>query len=184
MRRSRASSSDASAAAKEFPVAGDKKAADFVAQLYKNVPVLDTGARGSTVTFAQKNTGDVLLNWENEAWLAIEEFGADKFDIVYPSVSILAEPPVAIVDKVVDAKGTRAVAEAYLKFLYTPEIQEVAAQLHYRPRDTAALAKYKDSLPPIKLFTIDEAFGGWGKATEAYFVDGAAFDQLYKPGAK
>jgi sulfate transport system substrate-binding protein len=174
-------SADAAAAAKEHPALSNAKASDFISQLYRNVPVLDSGARGSTVTFAQKGTGDVLLNWENEAYLALEEFGADKFEIVYPSASILAEPPVAIVDKVVDAKGTRAAAEAYLKFLYTPEAQDVVAALHYRPRDTDVLAKYKDSLPPIKLFTIDEAFGGWDAAHKAFFADGAAFDRLYKP---
>jgi sulfate/thiosulfate transport system substrate-binding protein len=170
----------AAAAAKDHPALKDEKAAEFVSRLYRNVPVLDTGARGSTVTFAQKGTGDVLLNWENEANLALEEFGADKFEIVYPSASILAEPPVAIVDKVVDAKGTRPVAEAYLKFLYTPEAQDVVAQLHYRPRDTEVLAKYKDTLPPIKLFTIDETFGGWPAAHDEFFKDGGAFDRLYK----
>ena len=169
--------------AKDFPALKDKRAAEFITKLYKNVPVLDTGARGSTVTFAQKGTGDVLLNWENEAHLAIEEFGADKFDIVYPSVSILAEPPVAIVDKVVDAKGTRKVAEAYLKFLYTPEVQEVAGSLHYRPRNAEVLKQFADSLPPIKLFTIDETFGGWDRAHQTFFADGGVFDQIYKPGA-
>jgi sulfate transport system substrate-binding protein len=169
------------AAAKDFPALKDKRAAAFIAKLYKNVPVLDTGARGSTVTFAQKGTGDVLLNWENEAHLAIEEFGADKFEIVYPSVSILAEPPVAIVDKVVDAKGTRKVAEAYLKFLYTPEVQEVAGSLHYRPRDVNVLKQFADTLPPIKLFTIDETFGGWDRAHQTFFADGGVFDQIYKP---
>ena len=174
-------SAQAAAGAKEHPALNSPQGIDFVTKLYRNVPVLDTGARGSTVTFAQKGTGDVLLNWENEAHLALEEFGADKFEIVYPSVSILAEPPVAIVDRVVDAKGTRPVAEAYLNFLYTPEVQDVAAQLHYRPRDTETLAKYKDTLPPINLFTIDEVFGGWDSAHKAYFADGALFDQLYKP---
>jgi sulfate transport system substrate-binding protein len=173
-------STDAAAAAKEFPALKDEKAQQFIVALYKNVPVLDTGARGATVTFAQKNVGDVLVNWENEAWLAIEEFGADQFEIVYPSVSILAEPPVAIVDKVVDAKGTRAVAETYMKFLYTPDVQDLAGALHYRPRDTAVLAIYKDTLPPIKLFTIDETFGGWDKAHQAFFADGGAFDRIYK----
>lgn len=171
---------DGAANGKDFPLLKNQKAQEFISQLYRNVPVLDTGARGSTVTFAQKNTGDVLLNWENEAWQAITEFGADKFEIVYPSVSILAEPPVAIVDKVVDAKGTRAVAEAYLKFLYTPDVQDLAGALHYRPRDTAVLAKYKSELPPLKLFTIDEAFGGWDAAHKTFFADGGAFDQIYK----
>jgi sulfate transport system substrate-binding protein len=145
------------------------------------VPVLDTGARGATVSFAQKGIGDVLLTWENEAWLAQDEFGKDKFDIVYPPLSVLAEPPVAVVDKVVDARGTRKVAEAYLKFLYTKEAQDTIGLLHYRPRDAETLAKYKSTLPPIALFTIDETFGGWEKAQKAYFADGGVFDQIYKP---
>ena len=177
-------SAEASKAAKEFPALTDAKAKAFVQALYKNVPVLDTGARGATVTFAQKGVGDVLLNWENEAYLALEEFGKDKFDIVYPPESILAEPQVAVVDKVVDAKGTRKVAEAYLGFLYSKEGQDVAGQLHYRPRDTEVLAKYASTLPSIKLFTIDESFGGWAKAHEAFFKDGGAFDQIYAPAAK
>jgi sulfate transport system substrate-binding protein len=156
------------------------KARQFVAALFKNVPVLDTGARGSTVTFAQKNIGDVLLAWENEAWLAQEEFGKDKFEIVYPGVTILAEPPVAVVDKVVDRKGTRAAAEAYLKFLYTPEAQEVIGALHYRPRNLEALKKFEAELPPLKLFTIDQAFGGWEKAQKHFFAEGGVFDQLYQ----
>ncbi|HYE16984.1 MAG TPA: sulfate ABC transporter substrate-binding protein [Tepidisphaeraceae bacterium] len=166
--------------AKAWPVLNDAKGQAFVAALYKNVPVLDTGARGSTVTFAQKSVGDVLIAWENEAWLAQEEFGQGKFEIVYPSVSILAEPQVAIVDKVVDAKGTRSVAEAYLKFLYTPEAQDIIGELHYRPRSLEALKKHQASLPPLKLFTIDEQFGGWGVAQKHYFGDGGVFDQLYK----
>lgn len=174
-----AAAAKAAAGAKDFPALSDAKAAEFVGRLYGNVPVLDTGARGSTVTFARKGAGDVLLNWENEAHLALEEFGAENFEIVYPSVSILAEPPVAIVDEVVDRKGTREVAEAYLKFLYTPEAQEVVGALHYRPRNTEVLAKYKDALPPLKLFTIDETFGGWDAAHKAFFTDGAAFDRLY-----
>ena len=155
------------------------KAKAFVAALFRNVPVLDTGARGSTVTFAQKNIGDVLLAWENEAWLAIEEFGRDKFEIVYPSVSILAEPPVAVVDRVVDQKGTRHAAEAYLRFLYTPEAQDVIAALHYRPRDLEVLRRFREELPPLKLFTVDEAFGGWQKAQPHFFGEGGQFDQLY-----
>jgi sulfate transport system substrate-binding protein len=174
-------STQAAAAAKQFPAIADKKAKDYIARLYKNVPVLDTGARGATVTFAQKGTGDVLVNWENDAYLAIEEFGKDQFEIIYPSVSILAEPPVAIVDKNVDAKGTRKVAEAYLKFLYTPEAQEVIGGLHYRPRDVKVLQQLSESLPPIKLFTIDETFGGWDRAHKAFFADGGVFDQIYKP---
>jgi sulfate transport system substrate-binding protein len=165
--------------AKDFPAYQSAQARAYVAALYKNVPVLDTGARGSTVTFAQKNIGDVLLAWENEAWLAIEEFGKDKFEIVYPSVTILAEPPVSVVDKVVDAKGTRAAAEAYLKFLYTPEAQEVIAALHYRPRDVETLKKFATELPPLKLVTIDEVFGGWDRAQKHFFGEAGVFDQLY-----
>ena len=153
----------------------------FVAQLYKNVPVLDAGARGSTVTFAQKNIGDVLIAWENEAWLAQEEFGKDKFDIVYPTDSILAEPPVAVVDKVVDAKGTRAAAEAYLKFLYTPAAQEIIATNHYRPRDPAVLQAHALDLPAVKLFTVANLAGTWANAQAKFFADGGVFDQIYKP---
>jgi sulfate/thiosulfate-binding protein len=153
----------------------------FVQKLYKQVPVLDTGARGSTVTFAQRGLGDVLLAWENEAYLAIKEFGP-KFDIVYPADSILAEPPVAVVDKVVDRKKTRAIAEAYLKFLYTPQAQEVIAQNHYRPRDAAVIAKHKADFPAIKLTTIDDPiFGGWSKAQPYHFGDGGIFDKIYHP---
>ncbi len=170
---------------KEFPVYKNAESRAAIEKFYNNnVPVLDTGARGSTVTFAQKQLGDVLLNWENELWLAQSEFGKDKFDIVYPSSSILGEPPVAVVDEVVDKKGTRQIAEAYLKFLYTTEAQEAVAQLHYRPRDVEALKKYGAELPPIPLFTIDETFGGWVKAHEAFFADGALFDQIYRPAAK
>ncbi len=153
----------------------------YVTQLFHNVHVLDTGARGSTVTFAQKNIGDVLVSWENEAWLAQDEFGKDKFDIVYPSISILAEPPVAVVDKVVDEKGTRAVAEAYLKFLYTPQAQETIASDHYRPRLPAVLAAHVNDLPSIPLFTIDNVAGNWEKAQAKFFSDGGVFDQIYKP---
>ena len=168
--------------AREFPIYQNAAARAVIEKFYNNnVPILDTGARGATVTFAQKQLGDVLLNWENELWLALDEFGKDKFEIVYPSTSILAEPPVAVVDAVVDKKGTRAAAESYLKFLYTPEAQEAAAQLHYRPRDVETLKKYSAELPPIPLFTIDETFGGWEKAQQAFFSDGALFDQLYRP---
>ncbi|HEX8323872.1 MAG TPA: sulfate ABC transporter substrate-binding protein [Tepidisphaeraceae bacterium] len=160
-------------------VTANAKAKEYIGKLFKNVPVLDTGARGSTITFAQKGVGDVLLAWENEAYLAQDETPG-KFDIVYPSVSILAEPPVAIVDKNVDAHGTRALAEAYLKFLYTPKGQDIIAENHYRPRDTAVLAKHAAKLPPIKLFTIDEAFGGWTKTQKAFFADGGVFDEIYK----
>lgn len=172
----------AAKAVKNFPAYDNAEARAVIETFYnKNVPVLDTGARGSTVTFAQKQQGDVLLNWENELWLAQEEFGKDKFDIVYPSSSILAEPPVAVVDEVVDKKGTRNIAEAYLKFLYTSEAQDTVGQQHYRPRDIEVLKKYSKDLPPIRLFTIDETFGGWKKAHEAFFAEGALFDQLYKP---
>jgi sulfate/thiosulfate transport system substrate-binding protein len=168
--------------ARDFPVYQNAESRAVIEKFYNNnVPVLDTGARGATVTFAQKQLGDVLLNWENELWLALDEFGKDKFEIVYPSNSILGEPPVAVVDEVVDKKGTRDVAEAYLKFLYTPEAQEIVAQLHYRPRDIEALKKYGADLPPIPLFTIDEIFGGWAKAQEAFFTEGALFDQIYRP---
>lgn len=167
--------------AKEFPIYDNAQAKAYVAKFYQHVPVLDTGARGSTVTFAQKLQGDVLVSWENEAWLAQEEFGKDKFEIVYPSTSILAEPPVAVVDKVVDAKGTREIAEAYLKFLYTPEAQDVIGALHYRPRNLDALKKYTAGLPTLKLFTISETYGGWEKAQKAFFSDGGIFDSLYKP---
>lgn len=175
----------AAQAARDFPVYKNAKARAVIEKFYNNnVPVLDTGARGATVTFAQKQLGDVLLNWENELWLALDEFGKDKFEIVYPSSSILGEPPVAVVDEVVDKKGTRDVAEAYLKFLYTPEAQQAVAQLHYRPRDVDALKKYSAELPPIPLFTIDETFGGWARAQEAFFAEGALFDQIYRPANK
>ena len=153
----------------------------YVSALYHHVPVLDTGARGSTVTFAQKDIGDVLVSWENEAWLAEEEFGKDKFDIIYPSISILAEPPVAVVDKVVDEKGTRAAAEAYLKFLYTPEAQEIIAADHYRPRRSESLAAHSSELPAIPLFTINNLAGDWEKAQAKFFAAGGVFDQIYKP---
>ena len=161
---------------------GDEtKARAYVTELYKHVPVLDSGARGSTTTFAQRNFGDVLLSWENEAYLALREFGADKFEIVNPSVSILAEPPVAVVDKVVDKHGTRAAAEAYLKYLYSPEGQDLVGKNYYRPRSTEAAAKWAKNFAPIKLFTIDEKFGGWAKAQKTHFDDGGVFDSIYKP---
>ncbi|MDR3404931.1 MAG: sulfate ABC transporter substrate-binding protein [Chthoniobacter sp.] len=161
---------------------GDEaKAKAFVTELYKHVPVLDSGARGSTTTFAQRNVGDVLLSWENEAYLALKEFGADKFEIVNPAVSILAEPPVAVVDKVVDKHGTRAAAEAYLKYLYSPEGQDIAGKNYYRPRNAEAAAKWAKNFAPIKLFTIDEKFGGWAKAQKTHFDDGGVFDSIYKP---
>jgi sulfate transport system substrate-binding protein len=157
------------------------QAKTFVKALYKNVPVLDTGARGSTLTFAQRGTGDVLIAWENEAHLIINEFGADKFEIVAPPVSILAEPPVAVVDKNVAKHGTRQVAEAYLNFLYTPEAQEIIARNAYRPRSAAAFRKYASSFPKIRLFTINEVFGTWRQAQKAHFNDGGTFDQIYTP---
>jgi sulfate transport system substrate-binding protein len=158
---------------------GDDKAREFVARLYKNVPVLDTGARGSTITFVQRGVGDVLLAWENEAFLAQKEFGAGKFDIVVPSVSILAEPTVTVVDKVVDKKGTRAVAEEYLKYLYSDEGQDVVGRNFYRPVTEKAQARFANQFPKLTLFTIDEAFGGWAKADKAHFADGGSFDQIY-----
>jgi sulfate transport system substrate-binding protein len=153
----------------------------FVKQLFSHVPVLDTGARGSTTTFAQRGLGDVLLAWENEAYLAGEEFGP-KFDIVYPSVSILAEPPVALVDKVVDRKKTRTVAEGYLNFLYSPLAQDLIGKNHYRPRNAQALAKYGGKFKTIPLVTIDDTFGGWKKAQKTHFADGGVFDRIYHPG--
>jgi sulfate/thiosulfate transport system substrate-binding protein len=170
---------------KDYPAYKNAEAHAVIEKFYNdNVPVLDTGARGSTVTFAQKQLGDVLLNWENELWRAKEEFGEDKFDIVYPSTSTLGEPPVAVVDEVVDKKGTREVAEAYLKFLYTAEAQDIAAQRHYRPRDVAVFQKYSSELPSIPLFTVDETFGGWEKAHAGFFAEGALFDQIYRPANK
>jgi sulfate/thiosulfate transport system substrate-binding protein len=156
-----------------------EKARELVQKLYKNVPVLDTGARGSTVTFVERNVGDVLIAWENEAFLSINEFGKDKFEIVVPSLSILAEPPVAVVDKVVDRKGTRAVAEDYLKFLYTAEGQEIAGRNYYRPRDPAVAGKLEDRFPNLELLTVDQAFGGWRKAQSDHFNDGGVFDAIY-----
>jgi sulfate/thiosulfate transport system substrate-binding protein len=158
----------------------EAKAKEFVAALYKNVPVLDSGARGSTTTFVERNIGDVLIAWENEAFLALKEFGADKFEIAVPSVSILAEPPVTVVDKVVDKRGTRALAQAYLEYLYTPEGQEIAAQNFYRPRLVEIAKKYGKNFAQVKLFTVDEVFGGWGKIQKAHFDDGGIFDQIYQ----
>ncbi|MGC9953354.1 MAG: sulfate ABC transporter substrate-binding protein [Rhizomicrobium sp.] len=158
------------------------KAKAFVAALYKHVPVLDTGARGSTTTFVQRGIGDVQLTWENEAYLALKESGGDKFQIVYPSNSILAEPPVALVDKNVDRHGTRKVAEAYLQFLYSKEAQEIEAKDFYRPRDPAILAAHAANFPKIPLYTIDDVFGGWQNAQQVHFSDGGVFDQIYKPG--
>ena len=156
------------------------KAREFMTRLFRNVPVLDSGARGSTTTFVERGQGDVLLAWENEAFLAVNELGKGKFDIVVPSVSILAEPPVAVVDKVVDKRGTRQVAEAYLKYLYTPEAQEIIARNYYRPRNAQVAAKYKSRFPNVKLFTIDRNFGGWRQAQANHFNDGALFDQIFE----
>jgi sulfate/thiosulfate-binding protein len=157
-----------------------EKARDFVGNIYKNVPVLDTGARGSTVTFVERGVGDVLLAWENEAFLAVKEFGKDQFEIIAPSVSILAEPPVAVVDKVAEKKGTRDVAEAYLQYWYTKEGQEIAARNFYRPRDAEIAKKFDSSFAKVDLFTIDEVFGGWTKAQTEHFADGGVFDAIYK----
>jgi len=160
----------------------ETKAKDFVARLYKNVPVLDSGARGSTTTFIERGIGDVLIAWENEAYLGVKELGPDKVEVVIPSVSILAEPPVAIVDKVVDRHGTRKVAQAYLEYLYSPEGQEIAARNFYRPRLDAVATKFAKQFPKLSLFTVDDLFGGWQKAQATHFVDNAIFDQIYLAG--
>ncbi|MCV2361253.1 sulfate ABC transporter substrate-binding protein [Paucibacter sp. TC2R-5] len=161
------------------PGGTDAKAQDFVKKLFENVPVLDSGARGSTVTFAERGIGDVLLAWENEAHLALKEFGAEKFDIVYPPISILAEPPVAVVDKNVDKRGAREVAQAYLEYLYSDEGQDIAGKNFYRPTDAKAAAKYAKQFPKINLFTINDVFGGWTKAQQTHFADGGVFDKIY-----
>jgi sulfate transport system substrate-binding protein len=162
---------------------GDEaKVRDFVARLYKNVPVLDSGARGSTTTFAQRGIGDVLIAWENEAFLLVDELGKDKFEIVAPPVSILAEPPVAVVDKNASKHGTTAVARAYLDFLYTEEGQQIIAKHHYRPRDPKVAAKYAAHFPKLRLLTVDENFGGWQKAQKTHFADNGTFDQIYSEG--
>jgi sulfate/thiosulfate-binding protein len=166
--------------AKNQPGGNDARAKEFVTQLLRNVPVLDSGARGATTTFVQRGIGDVLLSWENEAYLALQEQG-DKVQIVVPSISILAEPSVAVVDKVVDKKGTRAEAEEYLKYLYSPEGQEIAAKNHYRPRDPKVAEKYASTFAKLKLVTIDQAFGGWAVAQKTHFADGGTFDQSYRP---
>jgi sulfate transport system substrate-binding protein len=160
------------------PGGNDATAKEFVKKIYGNVKVLDSGARGSTTTFAERGIGDVLIAWENEAYLAVKELGPDKFDIVTPSLSILAEPPVAVVDKVVDKRGTRKVAEEYLKYLYSPEGQEIAGKNYYRPIDAKVAAKYSKQFAPVKLFTIDDLFGGWTKAQKTHFADGGVFDQI------
>ena len=160
------------------PAGDEVKARDFVKRLYGQVKVLDSGARGSTTTFVERGIGDVLIAWENEAYLAVKELGPDKIEIVTPSVSILAEPPVAVVDKVVDKRGTRKVAEAYLEYLYSPAGQEIAAENYYRPRDAKVAAKYAGKFAAVKLFTIDDVFGGWTKAQKAHFADRGVFDQI------
>ncbi|KHK58483.1 ABC transporter permease [Ralstonia sp. A12] len=164
------------------PGGSDATAKDFVQKLYKNVPVLDSGARGATTTFTERGIGDVLIAWEDEALLASRVEGKDKFDVVVPSVSILAEPPVAVVDKVADKKGSRKAAEAYLKFLYTPQGQEIGAKNFYRPTDPTVAKKHESEFPKVRLVTIDDTFGGWQKAQKTHFADGGQFDQLYQPG--
>jgi len=158
------------------------KVKDFISKLYKNVPVLDSGARGSTITFAQRGIGHVLVAWENEAFYLLKEAGKEKFEIIAPSLSVLAEPPVAVVDKNVDKHGTRAVAEAYLNFLYTEEGQEIEARNYYRPSSAAVFKRHETQFPKLKLVTVDEAFGGWSKAQKTHFADGGLFDQIYQPG--
>ncbi|CAM3109028.1 sulfate ABC transporter substrate-binding protein [Paenibacillus sediminis] len=159
----------------------EAKAQEFVKQLFAHVPVLDTGARGATTTFTERGIGDVLIAWENEALLSLKELGSDKFEVVYPSVSILAEPPVAVVDKVVDKRGTREVAEAYLKYLYSEEGQTIAAENYYRPTLESVKTKFANEFKDIKLFTIDELFGDWAQAQNKHFNDGGIFDQIYVP---
>jgi sulfate transport system substrate-binding protein len=158
---------------------GEDRAKDFVKDIFKNVPVLDSGARGSATTFIERGIGDVLISWENEAFLALKEYGSDKFEIVIPSFSILAEPTVALVDRVVDKKGTRRVAEAYLQYLYTDEGQEIAARHFYRPTNEKIAEKYAKQFPTIKLFKVDDAFGSWKNAQKVHFDDGGTFDQIY-----
>ncbi len=162
------------------PGGNEDTAREFVTSVFKNVPVLDSGARGSTTTFAERGLGDVLLAWENEALLLLKEVGKDKFELVIPSVSILAEPPVTVVDKVADKRGTRAVAEAYVQYLYSDEGQTLAAKHHYRPRSPEIAAKYAADFPTIKLFTVDEVFGGWNQAQKTHFADGGLFDRIYE----
>jgi sulfate/thiosulfate transport system substrate-binding protein len=167
--------------ARRQPNATAASAETFLRELFHRVPVLDTGARGATNSFAQRELGDVLIGWENDAWLARKEFGADAFEIVYPSVSILAEPPVAVVDSVVDKRGTRELAQAYLEFLFTPPAQDIAARNYYRPRDPAVVARYAERYPALDLVTIQD-FGGWDTAQATYFADGGLFDRIYTPG--
>jgi sulfate/thiosulfate-binding protein len=166
------------------PGGSDTTAKEFVKKVFANVPVLDSGARGSTTTFVERGIGDVLLAWENEAYLAVKELGPDKVEIVVPSLSILAEPPVTLVDKFADKHGTRKVAEAYLQYLYSEEGQDIAGKHYYRPIDKKVATKYAKTFAPVKLITIDEVFGGWQKAQKAHFEDGGSFDQIYKPAAR
>jgi sulfate/thiosulfate transport system substrate-binding protein len=166
--------------ARSLPGGSDQTARDFVARLFGNVPVLDTGARAATTTFVQRGIGDVLVAWENEALLAMEKVGRDRVSIVVPSVTIVAEPPVAVVDGVVDRRGTRRVAEAYLEFLYTPEAQEIAARHHFRPRNREVLARYRWKFPDIRALTIDADFGGWAAAQKTHFDEGGVFDRLFR----
>ncbi|RQO55551.1 sulfate transporter subunit [Paucibacter sp. KBW04] len=164
------------------PGGNAESAKAFVKTIYSNTKVLDSGARGSTTTFVERGIGDVLIAWENEAYLAVKELGPNKFEIVTPSISVLAEPPVAVVDKTVDKRGSRKQAQAYLDYLYSPEGQEIAAKHYYRPRDARVAAKYAKQFAPVKLFTIDELFGGWRTAQKQHFDDGGLFDQIYTPG--
>ncbi len=168
----------------EQPGANEAKARDFVGRLYRNVKILDSGARGSTTTFVERGIGDVLIAWENEAYLSLKEVGADKLEIVTPSLSILAEPPVTIVDKVVDKRGTRKVAQAYLEYLYSPAAQDLAARHFYRPTDAQVAAKYSKQFVKTKLITVDKVFGGWRNAQKVHFSDGGVFDQIYVPSGK
>jgi sulfate/thiosulfate transport system substrate-binding protein len=164
------------------PGGSEASARDFVTRLVKNVPVLDSGARAATTTFVQRGIGDVLVGWENEALLAVEKVGKGQVELVVPSVTILAEPPVAVVDRVVDRKGTRREAQAYLEFLYTPEAQEIAARHHYRPRNAEVLARYRSKFPDVRMLTIDRDFGGWAAAQKRHFADGGVFDQIFTGG--
>ena len=161
------------------PGGNEQKAKDFLASIFRNVPVLDTGARGATTTFVERGLGDVLIAWENEAMLAVNELGKDKFELIYPSLSILAEPPVAVIDKVVEKRGTRLTAQAYLDYLYSEEGQQIAARHYYRPTHPKVAAAYAKQFPKLKLVTIDDTFGGWQKAQKTHFADGATFDQIY-----
>ncbi len=159
----------------------EAKAKEFVTRLFRHVPVLDSGARGATTTFVERGIGDVLINWEDEVLMAVKELGKDKFELVVPSVSILAEPPVALVDKVADKRGTRSVAQAYLEYLYSEEGQDIAGRHYYRPCNPRVLARYSTQFPKVTLFTVDEVFGGWHKAQKTHFADGGIFDQIYQP---